>query len=700
MKLPIVLFSLLLLPLLNAKEIALRIEASAPGDERVNVVGGNHAMIAEGGPVELRFVPTAAIDPKATVLEFEVFSLGGCKNVSAELTLASGVKRKRALPEVGHSEAWTKYTAPLVAKGEPSPYWKSLVLNLPLAPTATLNIRKARLVTPGTGKSPSTNEAAVEIRNKLIQKYLETTSDARIDQVVIDSNQVTVTLTTGAETQNLFLAELPIHRSIDDPKRFEFMAPLSVKPNTTSTHSFPRTRDRLGREYDRLTSRWQLVRVIDGERLPVSHARYADEFPAAYPELPALEPRTKKGLGGWSAMRQPRGDLEKLGISAVTVNIIVDSLISLSPSKNTVPFKWQGRTFHANQNALANFDKTFLEAAKNDALVSVVLLISNANKSGVRNPNKKPSRTAELIGHHDADPSGVYAMPAMDSEEGVAAYGAALHLLATRYSRPDGKHGRIHHYIVHNEVDAGWSWTNCGEKPLAYFFDLYHRSMRLVDLVTRSQDPNARPFITLTHHWADPGNPKFYGSKYMLLELAKWTKAEGDFPWALAHHPYPASLRKPRTWEDKVTFSFDSDRITPRNIEVLDAWMRRPDMLDKHGKTRPVHLSENGFNSPDYSEKSLTDQAAGMAYAWKKIARLDTIKVWHYHNWIDNRHEGGLRIGLRKFPDDPNDPLGEKPIFKLYQQLATDKEDAACAPYLPVVGRASWSEILYSGPIK
>ena len=83
-----------------------------------------------------------------------------------------------------------------------------------------------------------------------------------------------------------------------------------------------------------------------------------------------------------------------------------------------------------------------------------------------------------------------------------------------------------------------------------------------------------------------------------------------------------------------------------------------------------------------------------MAYAWKKIQNLSSITAWQYHNWIDNRHEGGLRIGLRKFPDEPGDPYGKKPIYHLYQALATPREDELCAPYLPHIGKKSWQEIM------
>jgi len=88
-----------------------------------------------------------------------------------------------------------------------------------------------------------------------------------------------------------------------------------------------------------------------------------------------------------------------------------------------------------------------------------------------------------------------------------------------------------------------------------------------------------------------------------------------------------------------------------------------------------------------------------MALAGKKMSQLPSIQVWHYHNWIDNRHEGGLWIGLRKFPDDETDPLGVKPIWPLYQALGTPSEEAIIAPYLKTIGLDSWADVRSSGEI-
>ena len=89
-----------------------------------------------------------------------------------------------------------------------------------------------------------------------------------------------------------------------------------------------------------------------------------------------------------------------------------------------------------------------------------------------------------------------------------------------------------------------------------------------------------------------------------------------------------------------------------------------------------------------------------MALAWKKMAALSSIEQWQYHNWIDNRDEGGLQIGLRKFPDEETDPLGKKPIWYLYKALGTPEEDAVAAPYLKTIGISSWNDVLYRGKIR
>ncbi|GAA5127766.1 hypothetical protein JIN84_08245 [Luteolibacter yonseiensis] len=645
------------------------------------------------GPMSVRVTPSSRPGAEDRVLEFEYFCAGGVPSFAALPGPPFEAKTSRMLPGLGHSEAWKSYTARLSTPDKPLPDgWKELRLDLPLPAERVLQIRNARLrpevagefdATKATTSTASTEEA--------LRTYLDQTPSANITKVSVGKDAVRIEGRSANPGSNLYLADIPMDVLLDDPQGWRTLVEITTNADGSFQTEIPRHRQRDGRDYDRLTSRWQLVRKTGDAVEPLSKARYAEEVASRSPGLPPARPANKKGLGGWHIGHLP-DELDELGITAVTVNVMIHSLISLTPGPDTTPVRWQGRTYHANEKALAAMDATFIEAQKHHVMVSAILLIPNPAKDG--------SPVVKVMGHPDANREGIFSMPNVTSDDGISLYGAVLNLMAERWSRPDGRYGRVHHWIMHNEVDAGWVWTNAGEKTAITYLDLYQRSMRLMDLIARQYDPNSRAFISLTHFWAGAGDKRWYGSKRLIDLLVEFTRAEGDFPWALAYHPYPQDLFNPRTWEDKeATFAFDSHLITPKNLEVLDAYMKQPALLHQ-GKVRPVHLSENGFNSKDYSPKELEDQAAGMALAWKKMAGLSSIESWQYHNWVDNRGEGGLKIGLRKFPDEPGDPLGRKPIWHLYQALGTPKEDELASPYLKTIGIKSWDEVIYRKPVR
>ena len=79
---------------------------------------------------------------------------------------------------------------------------------------------------------------------------------------------------------------------------------------------------------------------------------------------------------------------------------------------------------------------------------------------------------------------------------------------------------------------------------------------------------------------------------------------------------------------------------------------------------------------------------------------LDGIDAYQFHNWVDNRGEGGLRIGLRRFPDDEQDPGGKKPIWYVYRDLETPRENQATEFAKKIIGIQDWSEVQYKKEIK
>lgn len=608
-----------------------------------------------------------------------------------------GVKPK-IIRDVGSTEGWVEFKVDLT---EELAYWGKkgdfLRLDFGAAPALKIQI-KDLVLRPQTAREAELEANKEEQKKKEaileanLISYLDKEYQNEVSHVFIGKNQVNVEGKIRDEG-NLFISEISPYENATELTKFEFLAPLKSNGENFKI-TIDRFVERHGFKQDRVLSKWMIVKKNGNSYTPVSHARYADSIVPKY-NYPFVKPSTKKGLGGYSANREaPISDLDDLGITSATVNIWVTHFFRSGPSPKNVPFEYMGKTYYVDKEQIENYDKTLLTTAERDIEVSAILLVDKASKA-------KDPVIGKILQHPDCDPAGIYSMPNLTTPEGVQYYAAVLDYLAERYSRPDKKYGRIHHWIIHNEVDAGWVWTNAGDKTALVFMDLYHKSMRMSHNIARKYNPSSKVFISLTHYWNWTSNPKFYLSKELLEQLLQFSKAEGDFEWAIAHHPYPESLREPKTWLDKkVSFDFDTQLITFKNIEVLDAWVKQPEVLFKGKTKRIVYLSENGTNSPTYSEQDLKEQAAGMAYAMKKIKYLDGIDGFQYHNWQDNRREGGLRIGLRRFPDDAEDPSGIKPVWYVYQAFGTDKEKEVYDQYKEMIGIQSWDEIRYQGAIQ
>ena len=79
----------------------------------------------------------------------------------------------------------------------------------------------------------------------------------------------------------------------------------------------------------------------------------------------------------------------------------------------------------------------------------------------------------------------------------------------------------------------------------------------------------------------------------LLEQLVKYCRQEGDFEWGIAFHPYPQDINDPRTWlDDKATYSFSTQYLTPRNLEVLDAWAEQPEVCYKGTQPREIQFTE------------------------------------------------------------------------------------------------------------
>ena len=236
-----------------------------------------------------------------------------------------------------------------------------------------------------------------------------------------------------------------------------------------------------------------------------------------------------------------------------------------------------------------------------------------------------------------------------------------------------------------------------GDVDMMQYMDTYIRSMRLIYYTTYKYNSNTEVLISLSHYWYDHfEEPNCHPSAHLLKLLIDYTKAEGDFFWGIAFHPYPESLVNPKSWLDKnATMKIDTNLITFKNLEILDAWIQHPKVLYQGITKRTLLLSEQNPNSMDYSEKSQQEQAASLAYVWKKVCACRGIDAYIAHRWIDDRTEGGLKTGLRKYADFLQDPYGKKMAWFVYRALGTAEEDEQCEFAKKIIGINDWKEIMY-----
>ncbi len=572
----------------------------------------------------------------------------------------------------------------------------------------TIRLRNLRLRPPTEDDLRSAAHKAAVVAalmedNRLIREYLDTDFPCTIDSVALKGEDLQIRIDPGSiNTTELILAEAPIW---SEPWRLlspdaDKAANANVIPvgsltcigieKGNSDYRITLPRVHVGR--DRVTSRWVLIQHRDERARLASHAVYPDDrsFPDAA-NVKRHKYNTVKGLGGVSWREPVMSDLIELGIKHITINM--GSGWMIGRKQDGIAWKFAGKTWYFNRDAIERHDKTLRFCKEHDIQPSLIILITWGN-SGV----------PKTLNHPEADRAGHYPMPNLTSRAGAEAYGAMLSFLAARYGDPNGPYGRPLNWIMHNEIDAGWVWTNMGQQPILRFMDSYVRSMRYCHLLARQYDPGSRAYISLTHHWTLPfdKNPlRGYTSRGLLEALTDYSKAEGDFEWGVAIHPYPESLYESATWNDtKVDFTFDTPLLTPKNLEVMDAYMEIPSMLYRGKTVRSLMFSEQGFNTRDYSEAQQLQQAAAYVYLWHKLRNMRNIDSYQNHGWFDHAGEGGLLLGLRTLRTKEHPWGTRKKAWHIYKALDTPDEAAATEFAKEVIGINVFSEIPYTGEIQ
>lgn len=525
-------------------------------------------------------------------------------------------------------------------------------------------------------QSPYTEE---DIRDEeALETYLQASYACLVDQVSVTENSIQITGKFIGEGV-FYLSEIPPY--IDVTKIDTHACKIRLT-NSSFKIELDRFVEREGISYDRLLSKWAILKRENGVDLLASHARYADDIQPVQ-SLDPIKLTNKKGIGGITPNQYIK-DLSLLNIGSATINVPITHFMHLTAKSGDIEHTYGGKTYYMDAEYLRNtLDIALLEATKERNIsVAAIILVDPAAKCA------DPDLGAML--QHPDNNGGTYTMPNMTNIESVNCYAAALDFLAKRYCRTDNLYGRISHWIMHNEVDGGIDWANMGVKPITVFTDAYVKSLRICYNIVRQYDAYAEVFASFSHSWTEISNPGWYPCKEMVDLLNAYSRTEGDFQWGLAYHSYAQDLTNSCTWIDpNAQLSISTPFITFKNLEVLNKWALSKENKYKGFIKRSVWLSEAGVNSRSYSEEDLQMQAAGFAYAWKKINGLEGIDGIQWHNWFDHPGDGAC-LGLRKYLDESYS--GEaKPVWEVYRKAGTNEEDEYFEQFLPLIGIPDWN---------
>ncbi|MES2595108.1 MAG: DUF5722 domain-containing protein [Verrucomicrobiota bacterium] len=610
------------------------------------------AKAAEGGAIEITLeagdphfwtgVVPKAFDPEQhRVFEMDYFAPSGMESAILRFRIANGdmvIAGSEAMPL---SETWQPWTFDMSRVPEkPAAQHPEMRFHIALNGKAgsVMRIRNLRVreMNAEELKQVANREQIKTARladDQRIHEYIEHRWPARIDSVEVGEQEITVLGNLSTPVRVIGIApETPSHLSLT-------RGGDEVKPDAEGRFKLSMPRIDPATQRDRAIWRWRLAEA--GSETWVSSAAWPTKLGEALGgKSSRMTVKTRKGLGGVPPIHDANHEIFQLSIGHATLNMVVNALLRDKPAPGHAEWKCDGRTYYYNENMIHGTDITLRNLHEKGIIVSCILLVGNH-----RHADGTPHSP---MTHPEAEARGIYAMPNLTQEDAARLYAAAIRLLAERYDGGPDHPGRISQWILHNEIDQAGTWTNMGDQPLARYLEAYMRSARVVHHTAQLFDRQSRVFMSLTHHWTKQSSGTgTYVVRDMVELFASMARAEGDFEWGVAYHPYPRDLRNPDTWNDtELTADFDTPYITPKNIEVLPAFLKQERFLYQ-GKPRGILLSEQGFNSPTLSERDQWRQAAGLVYVFRKLKSLPEIEAYHLHRYQDApAGEGGLRLGI------------------------------------------------------
>ena len=692
--------------------VPLRLNTASLYDMTASETSGQWHLSTTGGsdPWICTEALSAALPPRARVLSFEYKASRTVRGMVAYFSPFSG-DRNCSLPDLKESpDEWCTYSVALdddINRLKWGAAGDVLRLDFGGNLAADIEIRNICLRTLSDDDRARIAEAAeqaaaiTELDSRLA-KYFHTTYSSEITLVEATDSRIRIKGTAPSDGGKYAIAEVAPYEDALLLKSFHKCVG-SIKGEFSTT--LPRITTLDGFTYDRLLSKFVIVRTdgTAGEQM-VSACRYVDADCIDQSKAAGSVDLPDDIKKGGEAVVGKVYDAVEMGMKVTLVGIPVTAVMWSSKEKATavgdevIEHKYLGRNYYFSRGYFEDILDKHLLALQNAGIgVFTVITIRPESPSVQASYYNYDHDLGMLMQHPGYSGQGTFAMVNLSTPESVNYYAAALDFLASRYS--DGTHGRIHRYVVHNEIDDPLNWNDCGILPQNVYMDQFVKSARMAHNIIRQYNSYAQILVPVTQQWTftttSPSRGMLFAVRDLFGLMNSFSAAEGDFHWGVGYHSYPQNFQS-RTWEDKLaTWSMNTDLLTFKNLEVLDRWAKMPENMYKGTDVRNIWLTENGSSTPTYSDTELREQAACAAYALKKVRNLSAIQTLIWHASTDNDVEGNLNLGLHYRENYTPDPWGRKPAWYVFRAFGTADENAVLDPYKSVVGISDWSEIMH-----
>lgn len=379
----------------------------------------------------------------------------------------------------------------------------------------------------------------------------------------------------------------------------------------------------------------------------------------------------KKGILPAATMLDTN-DLQNLGIHQCTYNVLVGTLCQ--NNGGTIAYQYNGKTYNFSKAIVGQYDSLVPKLNKRGIQVTLVILNNRTNDLTLIHPLSRNSASASYYAFNTAEQAGV------EKLEAVASF------LAQRYS--GNGHGTVDNWVIGNEVNARADWNYMSAVDVATFANEYAKTVRIFYNGIKSENGNAKVYISIDQQWAKSANAAlYYGSRDFLNTFNTIMLTEGNIDWDVAVHPYNVPLYDPVAWSatSRVQHSQNTAYITMQNIDVLTDYLSQSSLLAPKGKVRSVICSEQGYTSL----RGESIQAAAVVYGYMQAVANQHIDAFILSRELDDTGEIGQGLA--------NGIVNLNGTHKLAYDYYKNIDGAAAAQYAAAaatIGVSDLSQIL------